>query len=175
MLESDQNDSIHLNSKIYSEDENLENLPSFNSLSIISEFSDIKYHHFLCKKCNSTPIVFFIKKGKIKIQCKCQKDPEKLLANKIFDQLFNSEDEIEVIRDYQNGVFGNITIPANDRVMDGVLKGRYYFNLSGGTTASNWPGATQNRTYLRCIRELSAAEIEKLNGFDALIAKYQAR
>lgn len=85
-----------------------------------------------------------------------------------------TEDEIEVIRDYQNGVFGNITIPANDRVMDGVLKGRYYYNLSGGTTASNWSNA-QNGNFLRCIRELSAAEIEKLNGFDALIAKYQAR
>ena len=82
--------------------------------------------------------------------------------------------EIEVIRDYQNGKFGTITIPQADRVMDGVLKGETYFNLSGGQTASQWPNASGG-PYLRCIRELSAAEIEKLNGFDALIEKYQAR
>lgn len=82
--------------------------------------------------------------------------------------------EIAVISDYQNGKFGNITIPQADRVMDGVLKGQTYFNLSGGQTASQWPNASGG-PYLRCIRELSAAEIEKLNGFDALIEKYQAR
>ena len=84
--------------------------------------------------------------------------------------------EIEVIRDYQNGKFGDITIPQNDRVMDGVLKGTRYYNLSGGSTPSNYSGTDgTNGTFLRCIRELSAAEIEKLNGFDALIEKYQKK
>lgn len=83
-------------------------------------------------------------------------------------------DEIEVIVNYQQGKFGNITISQDDRVIAEVLKGAYYYNLSGGSTATNIQGAT-NATFLRCIRELSAEEIEKLNGFDKLIAKYQAK
>ncbi|MBQ6432843.1 MAG: hypothetical protein IJJ94_02675 [Bacteroidaceae bacterium] len=83
-------------------------------------------------------------------------------------------DEIEVIVNYQQGRFGNITISQEDRVIAEVLKGANYYNLSGGSTATNISGAT-NGTFLRCIRELSAEEIEKLNGFDKLIAKYQAK
>lgn len=81
-------------------------------------------------------------------------------------------DEIEVIVNYQQGRFGNITISSEDRVIAEVLKGARYYNLSGGDTPTNIPNAS-NGTFLRCIRELSAEEIEKLNGFDAIIAKYQ--
>lgn len=80
-------------------------------------------------------------------------------------------DEIAVIVNYQQGRFGNITIASEDRVIAEVLKGAYYYNLSGGSTATNISGAS-NGTFLRCIRELSAEEIDKLNGFDAIIAKY---
>ena len=87
-----------------------------------------------------------------------------------------TNDEIEIISDYQGGRFGNITIPEADRVMDNVLKGSDYFNLSGGTTPSNYTGTGgSNGNYLRCIRDLSAEEIEKLNGFDAIVQKYQAK
>ena len=84
-----------------------------------------------------------------------------------------TNDEIDIISDYQMGRFGTITIPEADRVMDYVLKGANYYNLSGGTTPSNY--TTGNDNFLRCIRELSAEEIEKLNGFDALIEKYQKK
>ena len=85
-----------------------------------------------------------------------------------------TNDEIEIISDYQGGRFGNITIPDADRVMDNVLKGSDYFNLSGGTTPSNFTGqGGSSGNYLRCIRDLSAAEIEKLNGFDAIVEKYR--
>lgn len=84
-----------------------------------------------------------------------------------------TNDEIEIISDYQMGRFGTIRIPEADRVMDYVLKGANYYNLSGGTTPSNY--TTGDGNYLRCIRELSAEEIEKLNGFDALIEKYQKK
>ena len=83
-------------------------------------------------------------------------------------------DEIEVIVNYQQGRFGNITIASEDRVIAEVLKGANYYNLSGSSTPTGISGAT-NGTFLRCIRELSAEEIEKLNGFDKLIQKYQAK
>ena len=87
-----------------------------------------------------------------------------------------TNEEIEIISEYQMGRFGNITIAEADRVMDAVLKGSDYFNLSGGTTPSNYTGTGgSNGNFLRCIRDLSAEEIEKLNGFDILIEKYQAR
>jgi len=82
-------------------------------------------------------------------------------------------DEIEVISDYQGGRFGDITIPVDDRVMDNVLKGSNYFNLSGGTSPSNYTGTGgSNGNFLRCVRDLSAEEIDNLNGFDKLIEKY---
>ena len=80
-------------------------------------------------------------------------------------------DEIQVISNYQSGNFGNITVPEADRVMAYVLKGEKYFNLSGGTTPSNYPGANQG-SFLRCIRELSAEEVDRLNGFDKIQEKY---
>lgn len=83
-------------------------------------------------------------------------------------------DEIEVIVNYQQGKFGNITISSEDRVIAEVLKGARYYNLSGGNTPTNISGAS-NGTFIRCIRELSAEEIDKLNGFDTLINKYQKK
>ena len=83
-----------------------------------------------------------------------------------------TDDEIEVINQYQRGIFGNITIPEAERVMDYVLRGHYYYNLSGGTTTiTAYTGGDGN--YLRCIRDLSAEEIENLNGFDAIVDKYR--
>lgn len=84
-----------------------------------------------------------------------------------------TDDEISIICDYQRGRFGNITVPEADRVMDVVLRGQYYFNLSGGTSyVPAHQGGDGN--YLRCIRELSAAEIEKLNGFEAIVNRYRS-
>lgn len=81
-------------------------------------------------------------------------------------------DEIEIISNYQGGKFGDITIPLNDRVMDNVLKGSHYYNLSGGTTPSGYSGANQGN-FLRCVRDLSDEEIERLNGFDKIIERYR--
>lgn len=81
-------------------------------------------------------------------------------------------DEIAVIVNYQQGRFGNITIASEDRVIAEVLKGANYYNLSGGSTATGISGATQG-TFLRCIRELSAEEVDRLNGFTKIIEKYQ--
>ena len=84
-----------------------------------------------------------------------------------------TDDEISVISDYQRGRFGSITIPEADRVMDYVLKGSHYYNLSGETSAI--PQYTGNYgNFLRCIRELSAEEIETLNGFDAIVNRYRS-
>ena len=83
-----------------------------------------------------------------------------------------TDDEIKIINEYQRGRFGNITIPEADRVMDYVLKGSDYFNLSGGTThIDDYTGNQGN--FLRCVRDLSSEEIERLNGFDAIIEKYR--
>lgn len=83
-----------------------------------------------------------------------------------------TNDEIDIINEYQRGRFGNITVPEADRVMDYVLRGSHYFNLSGGTTPiTAYTGGDGN--YLRCVRDLSADEIERLNGFDAIIEKYR--
>ncbi len=83
-----------------------------------------------------------------------------------------TNDEIEVINSYQRGKFGSITVPEEDRVMAYVLKGSNYFNLSGGTTPiTEYTGNDGN--FLRCVRDLSAAEVERLNGFDKIVAKYQ--
>ena len=83
-------------------------------------------------------------------------------------------DEIRVIVNYQQGKFGDITISPEDRVIAEVLQGARYYNLSGGETPTNIDGAS-NAAFLRCIRELSAEEIDKLNGFDTLINKYQKK
>ena len=78
--------------------------------------------------------------------------------------------EIRVITGYQYGTINNITIPEDYRVLTPVLTGRYYWSLSGElilTRTSN-----QNGNYLRCVRDLSAAEVEELNGFQRIIDKY---
>lgn len=84
-----------------------------------------------------------------------------------------TDDEISIICDYQRGRFGTITVPVADRVMDVVLRGQYYFNLSGGTSyVPDHEGG--DGEYLRCIRELSAEEIEKLNGFESIVNRYRS-
>ena len=79
--------------------------------------------------------------------------------------------EIEVITGYQYGNIDGITIPNDYQVLTPVLTGRYYWSLSGErvlTRTSNDDGS-----FLRCVRDLSADEVERLNGFDEIIDKYQ--
>lgn len=83
-------------------------------------------------------------------------------------------DEIEVIVNYQQGKFGDITISSEDRVIAEVLKGANYYDLRGSSTETGISGADRG-PFIRCIRELSAEEIDKLNGFDTLINKYQKK
>ena len=79
--------------------------------------------------------------------------------------------EIKVITGYQYGNIGGVTIPNDYQVLIPVLTGRYYWSLSGElvlTRRSNDDG-----NFLRCVRDLSAEEVERLNGFDKIIEKYQ--
>ncbi len=70
-----------------------------------------------------------------------------------------TKEEIEVIIGYQNGEYtGGVT-------MVEVLGGRYYWTLNG--TSALVPTGTegsQNNAYVRCVRDLTLAEIAKLNG-----------
>lgn len=82
-----------------------------------------------------------------------------------------TKSEISVITGYQYGTIGGVTIPNDYRVLSPVLTGRYYWSLSGDlvlTLSTNDSG-----NYLRCVRDLSAEEVDRLNGFDKIIQKYQ--
>jgi len=83
--------------------------------------------------------------------------------------------EISVITGYQYGNINGVTIDQDYRVLIPVLTGRYYHSLSGQEVEAN-PNAdsqSQTKSYLRCVRDLSAEEVERLNGFDKIIEKYQ--
>ena len=86
-----------------------------------------------------------------------------------------TEAEISVITEYQYGNINGVTIDQDYRVLIPVLTGRYYHSLSGQEVEAN-PNAgaqSQTKSYLRCVRDLSAEEVERLNGFDKIIDKYQ--
>ena len=88
-----------------------------------------------------------------------------------------TEAEISVITGYQYGTIGGVTIPSRYQVLIPVLTGWKYHSLSGNPIIANpdaeydWQSNTES--YLRCVRDLSAEEVERLNGFDAIISKYQ--
>jgi len=86
-----------------------------------------------------------------------------------------TEKEIKVITGYQFGNTGGVTIDQDYRVLVPVLTGRYYHSLSGQEVEANRNADSQSQTksYLRCVRDLSADEINRLNGFDKIIEKYQ--
>ena len=82
-----------------------------------------------------------------------------------------TEDEISVITRYQQGTINGVTISnANYRAMTPVLTGRTYWSLTGETVNT---GIGEGGPYLRCVRDLSAEEVDRLNGFDKIIEKYQ--
>ena len=83
--------------------------------------------------------------------------------------------EIEVITGYQYGSIGGVTIPSEYQVITPVLTGRYYHSLSGQEVEANPNAGSQSQTksYLRCVRDLSAEEVEALNGFDKIQEKYR--
>ena len=86
-----------------------------------------------------------------------------------------TEAEISVITGYQYGDIEGVEIPDDYQVLTPVLTGRYYHSLSGQEVEAN-PNAGQNsqtKSYLRCVRDLSAEEVERLNGFDKIVEKYQ--
>lgn len=85
-----------------------------------------------------------------------------------------TEAEIKVITGYQYGTIEGVTIPGQYQAITPVLTGRYYHTLSGQEVEAN-PNAgqgSQTKSYLRCVRDLSAEEVEALNGFDKIIEKY---
>ena len=50
----------------------------------------------------------------------------------------------------------------NPDVIETVMSGHYYYNLSGGYTTV--PGKTGNDIYVRCVRDLTEADLKRLNG-----------
>lgn len=82
--------------------------------------------------------------------------------------------EIKVIVGYQDGTINNITIPTAYQTIIPVLTGERYWCLSGNriNTRTNQIDNTGN-AYLRCVRDLSAEEVDRQNGFTAIIEKYQ--
>lgn len=83
-----------------------------------------------------------------------------------------TKSEISVIADYQNGNIGGVTIPSQYRVLTVVLGGDYYWSLSG-ERVSTVEESTETITYLRCVRDLSAEEVDRQNGFDKIQEKYR--
>ena len=79
-------------------------------------------------------------------------------------------DEIGVITRYQNGTINGVTISSNYQALTPVLTGNTYWSLTGNPAST---GIGSGGPYLRCVRDLSAEEIEHLNNFDAIIQKYQ--
>ena len=79
--------------------------------------------------------------------------------------------EIRVITGYQYGNIGGVTIPSQYQVLTPVLTGRYYWSLSGELILTRDSNPSGN--YLRCVRDLSADEVERLNAFDKIQEKYQ--
>ena len=85
-----------------------------------------------------------------------------------------TQSEIKVIVGYQEGEIDDVTILPAYQTIAPVLTGALYWCLSGNRirTSDNEIVTTGN-AYLRCVRDLSAEEIERLNGFDKIVAKYQ--
>ena len=82
-----------------------------------------------------------------------------------------TEDEISVITRYQQGTINGVTISnAAYQAMTPVLTGRTYWSLTGEAVNT---GIGEGGPYLRCVRDLSAEEVDRLNGFDKIIEKYQ--
>jgi len=69
-----------------------------------------------------------------------------------------TKQEIEVIIDYQSGNY------TNKVTMVVVLGGQYYWALDGTTAyVSNGSGGTSTTGYVRCVRDMTLSEINKLN------------
>ena len=80
-------------------------------------------------------------------------------------------DEISVITRYQNGTINGVTISnSNYQAMTPVLTGNTYWSLTGNAVST---GIGTGGPYLRCVRDLSAAEVEAINGFDKIVEKYR--
>lgn len=88
--------------------------------------------------------------------------------------------EIQVITGYQYGTIGGVTIPSQYQALTPVLTGYYYWDLAGGAQRA-WQStpeepdydASTDKSYLRCVRDLSAEEVNRLNGFDKIQEKYR--
>lgn len=86
-----------------------------------------------------------------------------------------TEAEIKVITGYQYGIINNVTIPSNYQVLSPVLTGYRYWALNGTSVLANTgqDHGSETPAYLRCVRDLSAEEVERLNAFDKIQEKYQ--
>jgi hypothetical protein len=84
-----------------------------------------------------------------------------------------TEAEISVITNYQYGTIDGVTIPSQYQVITPVLTGMWYHSLSGTPVEANPNTSSTTQSYLRCVRDLSADEVDRLNGFDKIQEKYR--
>ena len=77
---------------------------NFSNISKISKSKFAEHYHFLCKKCNTIPIIRFNQKNKIKYICECKDSPRELLIKNIYDFLFYS-DNIDIENEKLNCYF----------------------------------------------------------------------
>ena len=83
--------------------------------------------------------------------------------------------EVEVIIGYQFGTIDGVEIPAAYQAIVPVLTGQWYHTLSGQEVEA-YPDAgagSTTKSYLRCVRDLTAKEVDRLNGFDKIQEKYK--
>ena len=69
-----------------------------------------------------------------------------------------TKEEIKVITTYQNDHY-----VTSDDIMAVVLSGRFYYTLDDDSQATGIVNNENGGTFVRCIRDLSADEVEELN------------
>lgn len=73
-----------------------------------------------------------------------------------------TKDEIGVIVGLQNETVNGVTIDGDDRILYPVLVSRYYIALDGTSVLAN-ESNTDTKPAIRCVRDLTQAEIDALN------------
>ena len=59
-----------------------------SSISLISKSKFAEHFYFLCKKCESVPILEFTNNKKLRFLCKCKESPRILSIKNIFHLLY---------------------------------------------------------------------------------------
>lgn len=73
-----------------------------------------------------------------------------------------TKDEIGVIVDLQKETINGVTIAGDDRILYPVLVSRFYIALDGTSVLAN-ENNPNTTPAIRCVRDLTQAEIDALN------------